>query len=889
MQPNIFSLSVSNKEAKQDFAKKVKIAKENAEKGKFAKTIQRAFRAYKLKTKERISDAGSSLKKFRDLSKVLAMSQYRKLFFLPLDKMLPLLAGFCNSSCVSHLKKGRLSMSDFGFMLLTLKDILACSFNFYDSKVTVANLVYNYLNGSMKAKFMLERLVEKLKLVADFIVATPGDQHSHLLTAMADCCLLLQYSVPVASSEIDTKEAKLLREALNQKLLPIVNVLLPFLKPSELVDLLRLDLSLKNNSTLFAQMLILELRSASKRNTWQEATPVAAKKVAEAIKSKQEIEQLIRQVDLAGEIEARPSEAIGLVTVLLQAILDSKRRGERLAAHKHFVQAFIVAFSKRQAELEPGKLQIAEELAPDMYTPVGDICNRMTQFVLDMSVVNATDDLLVAIFTAFKYNDDVFRQVILAVYRTVHKVTSISMASTSITMPQAHHIGWFALLLGVLKYRMLTSTLQEFLSIGPNLDKILHLLFYLQNYLAYYHILNSLDDEKSFLIRSTAEVIKQINDYNHLKQFFEPNRLRMCKLNSFLYDSITADTANYPPESLETIRSLLTLFPSSVDFKSRVALLGKLVPPAASAATLYAKVRRHALVEDCLKVASAAASNASGKIKIIFVDQFGHEEKGFDDGGLWKEFLLLALEKVDNAHKFFDPQYGLFMPVRGDEMVVNPLALEYVGHQAADLFYTSGWLMGRAVREKIVLPFQFSPLFMRNLSGRRNGLNQLAQLDEDMYVHICKLKALDNVDKVASDHQLCLTFTVTDEFGKEIELIPDGKNTEVNDLNKLLYIFKYVDYKVQRQFESGTLPFLNGFSKVIGTDLMKMFDESELAKLINGGLVKIDIGELRKTTVYRAGYAAGQSYIKVPKSDCRIFGTSSPNSAKKIRGRCSDL
>lgn len=41
-----------------------------------------------------------------------------------------------------------------------------------------------------------------------------------------------------------------------------------------------------------------------------------------------------------------------------------------------------------------------------------------------------------------------------------------------------------------------------------------------------------------------------------------------------------------------------------------------------------------------------------------------------------------------------------------------------------------------------------------------------------------------------------------------------------------------------------------------------MFDEDELARLIHGGLGNIEIGDLRKFTVYRAGYSASQSYIK---------------------------
>jgi HECT-domain (ubiquitin-transferase) len=106
---------------------------------------------------------------------------------------------------------------------------------------------------------------------------------------------------------------------------------------------------------------------------------------------------------------------------------------------------------------------------------------------------------------------------------------------------------------------------------------------------------------------------------------------------------------------------------------------------------------------------------------------------------------------------------------------------------------------------------------------------------------------------------------VTDEFGREMELLPGGKDIDVTDLNKLDYIFRFVDYRVQKQFEIGTKPFLNGFSTVIDRNLLRMFDEDELARLINGGLGNIEIGDLRKHTVYRAGYASNQSYIKVVK------------------------
>lgn len=108
-----------------------------------------------------------------------------------------------------------------------------------------------------------------------------------------------------------------------------------------------------------------------------------------------------------------------------------------------------------------------------------------------------------------------------------------------------------------------------------------------------------------------------------------------------------------------------------------------------------------------------------------------------------------------------------------------------------------------------------------------------------------------------------LTFTASEEFGNEVELVAGGRNREVTDFNKLEYIFRFVDYKVHKQFEKCMIPLLAGFNKVFPNDLLKIFDDGELGKILNGGEAEIDVGDLRKNTVYRAGYAAKDSYIKV--------------------------
>jgi hypothetical protein len=123
------------------------------------------------------------------------------------------------------------------------------------------------------------------------------------------------------------------------------------------------------------------------------------------------------------------------------------------------------------------------------------------------------------------------------------------------------------------------------------------------------------------------------------------------------------------------------------------------------------------------------------------------------------------------------------------------------------------------------------------------------------------------------------------ESGKELELVPGGADRAVSDLNKSEYIFRFVDYKVHGQFEHCVRPLLAGFNRVFPNELLKIFDEEELARVLNGGRAEIDLGDLRKNTEYRAGYAAKDAYIKVrdPHQDFwNVLATFSPEEKKAL-------
>ena len=647
MQSNIFSLSINNKTAKDDFTKKVKIAKENAEKGKFARIIQRRYRAEKIIKRERLVEKDIAMKKLRDLGKILKIEKIRKVFFLPIDKMVGLLVNVCNSISLKQLRNKTPDIDEISQMFSILAELLRCAFNFTDPKAITSNILYNYLIGSKKATFTLSRFIDRLQVASEYLVQHDDDACRHALKSIYGIAYMLQANVQIADCDIDMNSVNVIRKRLLDRMEALVELLLPYAEVDGGVDSrAQVEYMCVDRPVYRAQVLLIELRAGNTSADWAKIDAKTAQVIVKSIRSGQEVQKLVQLIDLERAVSIDISSGANLVRLVLDIILREKVGASKVIAHPNIIKVFLTAFSIRAKEINSTNFQISEDKESDIDTEASILCDKMADFLLKLSLINHNDDLLTGVLTSFKYNDQVFRDLIVLIYNTLQSTIKLNMASTTIIMPKDRHYGYFSMILGVLKYRMLISTVQEFLNIGPNLDKILQILFYLQNFLTYYELLGGLDETKGFLIKSTAEVVKQFGEYNKIKQFYEPSRLKMCKLNIYFYDSLTSMQQNQMEGSLETVHSLLCLFPTSIDFKSRVTLLPKLISSTATSTTVYAKVKRQTLIDDCCKIAQAISGNPGGKIKIVFVDQFGHEETGHDDGGLWKEFVLLSLEKV---------------------------------------------------------------------------------------------------------------------------------------------------------------------------------------------------------------------------------------------------
>jgi hypothetical protein len=268
---------------------------------------------------------------------------------------------------------------------------------------------------------------------------------------------------------------------------------------------------------------------------------------------------------------------------------------------------------------------------------------------------------------------------------------------------------------------------------------------------------------------------------------------------------------------------------------------------------VYARIRRNFMIVDGLNVFNYMLRqnlNMRSKFRIVFIDINGNEEPGIDDGGPFKEFLLQVLKTLLN------PEYGLYVPINGNELIPNPLANIYVDGSPDLYYFLLGVILARALQENILVSVNFHSTVLRNLLGKRNSFNQMISFDKDLFSQLKKVKDYENVE------ELCLYFTASDGT-RDIELKPDGGNIQVDQFNKLEYIYLYSDYKLNRQFKTMNRPFLAGFSMVIDMEAIQIINEVELGMMISGVHKTLDTRDLENHTVYVAGYNRNDKYIKV--------------------------
>ncbi len=311
-----------------------------------------------------------------------------------------------------------------------------------------------------------------------------------------------------------------------------------------------------------------------------------------------------------------------------------------------------------------------------------------------------------------------------------------------------------------------------------------------------------------------------------------------------------------------------------------------------------ARIRRENEFDDAFEQFYELGQGLKEPIQITFMDQFGAPEAGIDGGGVTKEFLTSVTNRA------FMPTDYIDMFVENDQHLLypNPAAVEehkealrQAGIREGSQEYRAqitellqryeflGRIIGKCLYEGILVDVNFAPFFLRkwaltggtgsapNESGYRPTLNDLRDLDEELYQGLHKLKTYPG-----DVEDFSLNFTVTDTVvvdhttspkkTKAItkDLKPDGSNTPVTNQNRLVYISYMARHRLQNQPYAQTTAFLRGLSTMIQPSWLSMFNQSELQTLISGTRTSIDIEDLRKNTIYGGTYVIGDDGLEHP-------------------------
>lgn len=133
------------------------------------------------------------------------------------------------------------------------------------------------------------------------------------------------------------------------------------------------------------------------------------------------------------------------------------------------------------------------------------------------------------------------------------------------------------------------------------------------------------------------------------------------------------------------------------------------------------------------------------------------------------------------------------------------------------------------------------------------AVDDLASFDPDLYQGLVQLKNYTgNVEK-----DMSLNFTVSEEdFGvsRTIDLIPNGSSVPVTNENRISYIYRVSDYRLNKQIERQCSAFFSGLSDLVDPKWLRMFNQVELGLLVGGAETGIDIEDLRHNTVYPRDY-----------------------------------
>lgn len=224
-------------------------------------------------------------------------------------------------------------------------------------------------------------------------------------------------------------------------------------------------------------------------------------------------------------------------------------------------------------------------------------------------------------------------------------------------------------------------------------------------------------------------------------------------------------------------------------------------------------------------------------------------EQGSDAGGLRRDYFSWITRDI------FDPARGLFrLSPNGMNIMPNPSGRMI--HNHLRYIELAGIILGKTIQEGFVVDVNLAKPVLKHILQREVTLTDLADIDADLAKNMRWI--LENpVD------DLELTYTVETEFlGQKIihELMEDGFDNYVTDLNKKDYVKDVCDYIMRTSIRDELEAFIRGINTIVSVEYFDLLGPTELSLLI-AGVPEISFEDLKKYSKI-TGFSSESDIVK---------------------------
>ena len=264
--------------------------------------------------------------------------------------------------------------------------------------------------------------------------------------------------------------------------------------------------------------------------------------------------------------------------------------------------------------------------------------------------------------------------------------------------------------------------------------------------------------------------------------------------------------------------------------------------------------RKNILEESFNQFMTTKELNLKEPIKIHFVDEVAH-----DAGGVYREWYI-------SLYKEFFSEKNKFFIENNNNAIIKGTYLIYPKYKNMNLDYYEffGKLGAKALIDNLNISQILNRVIIKYLLGEKVDLFDIQFYDIDLYNSLKDIYEYKNIDSNEILKDLKFVWNNKDENGNfnEIEIIPNGRNINLNNENKNLFIEKVIYYETLYKYEEQIERIRKGFCELLGNKICKIFKPEDFNFIISGQS-EIDLDDWKKNTIYKGHYNENHPTIKL--------------------------